>query len=130
MYMTFSIELIDAKEGLLRIFRFLAGELEIRPYFKIRFRWWTPFDIDRFAVEFDGRYNISFRSVYEAEGRIEIFAEARREIRVIADTLYAFLSAYRAVLFQKEVTPLTERDVELEKTILKQYTHARNTPFI
>lgn len=122
--------MIGAKEVLMRILRFLAEEPEIRPYFKIRFRWWTPFDIERFVGEFDGRYDISFRYVYEAEGRIEMFAEARREIRVIADTLYVFLSAYRAVLFQKEVNPLTERDVELEKTILKQYPHARNTPFI
>ena len=115
---------------LLKLKQFLAAETEMQPFFKTRFRWWTPFDIEWFAREFGGKYNVEFRSAHVEEGRIEIFDKSRREIRVKADTLYAFLMAYRAVLFQKEVAPFTERDRALEEFVSDRYPHMRDTPFL
>ena len=120
--------MIIAKKTFMNFLRFLFGEVERKPYYKIRFRWWTPFDIDKFACEFGRIFDISFRYAFKEKGRIEIFTETRHEIRVKADTLYAFLSAYRAVLFQKKAAPFTERDRYLEEIILKCYLHTHSTP--
>jgi hypothetical protein len=105
-------------------------ETEERPYFKVRFRWWRLFDIYWFAQEYNGIYDVEIMPSYMEDGRIEIFSEGRREIRVKADTLYAFLTGYKAILFQKEVAALTESDKELEEFVLERYPHVRDTPFL
>ena len=50
-----------------------------------------------------------------------------RELK--ADTLNAFISLAGAVLFQKERTPFTHRDMQLRKRILEIYPRNRPTPF-
>ena len=108
----------------------LAVKTEVKPYFKVRFRWYNPFNIKEFATNFENNYKICFPPELANESRIEIFRDIRIEIKVKADTLHVFLTAYRAVLFQKEAIPLTDRDRELKKYVLKKYTHVRDTPFI
>lgn len=108
----------------------MTVKTEERPFFKVRFRWWRPFNIELFAREFSGKYDIDLRPAYMEPGRIEIFEESRREIRVRADTLYVFLMAYKAVLFQKEVAKFTGRDSELEEFVSEKYPHMRETPFL
>jgi hypothetical protein len=49
---------------------------------------------------------------------------------VRADTLNAFLTAYRAILFQKETAQLTPVDRELLDYILENYPRVRDTPLI
>ncbi len=95
-----------------------------------RFRWWSPFDLEGFVKDHNSVYNIDRRPDFAQEGRIEIFLESRREIRVKADTLYAFLTGYRAVLMQKVVAPMTGKDKELEEFLLQKYPYNRETPFI
>jgi len=110
--------------------RFQAVKMEDKPYFKIRFHWYNPFNITEFVNNFGNNYKIRLPLDLMDESRIEIFRDVRKEIKVRADTLHAFLTAYRAILFQKEVIPLTDRDRELEKLVLKNYTHVRDTPLI
>ncbi len=107
-----------------------AVKIEDRPYFKVRFRWYKPFNIAEFVNNFGNNYIIRLPLDLMDESRIEIFRDLRKEIKVRADTLHVFLTAYRAILFQKEVIPLTDRDRELEKFVLKNYTHVRDTPLI
>jgi len=54
----------------------------------------------------------------------------RYEIRVKADTLHALLSSIRAVLYQKEPEPFTERDERLYVMILSIYRNKRKLPFL
>ncbi|MFP3952019.1 MAG: hypothetical protein ACLFVP_07790 [Candidatus Bathyarchaeia archaeon] len=103
---------------------------EPEPYYKVRYRWWKPFDLDEFLERFEDKYDIREKPDYSQPGRIEIFNEIRGEIRVKADTLHVFMTPYRAILFQKEMKPLTEIDKKLEDYILDKYTHIRDTPFI
>lgn len=107
-----------------------ANEPEKKPYFRVRFRWWRPFDLEGFAGEYGDRYEIEVRSLYVGWGKIDIFAETRREFRVRGDTLNAFLTVYKAILFQKEADPLSPKDMELRDYILEKYPHARDTPLI
>jgi len=51
------------------------------------------------------------------------------EILFKADTLFAAVAPGRAVLFQKERKPFTEKDLELRKTILELYPFRINLPF-
>jgi hypothetical protein len=107
-----------------------ASEPEKKPYFRVRFRWWQPFDLEEYAGEYGDRYEIEVRPLHVGWGKIDIFADTRREFRVRADTLNAFLTVYKAILFQKEAGPLSPRDRELRDYILEKYPHARDTPLI
>ena len=125
------IEVRRFKELIWRIFNHVSAvKTEAKPYYMGRFRWWEPFDLKRFVEDHNRIYEIDRRPDFAQEGRIEIFLESRREIRVKADTLYAFLKGYRAVLIQKEIAPLTIKDRELEEFVIKKYPHTRETPFI
>ena len=107
-----------------------VGEPEDNPFFRVRFRWWRPFDLDGFTREQGEKYEIDIRPVYIDRGGIDIFGETRREFWVRADTLNAFITAYRAILFQKKTVPLTPLDRELLDYILENYTRSRDTPLI
>lgn len=108
----------------------VAGEPEKRPFFRVRFRWWQPFDLDEFAAGHGERFEIEVRPTRVEWGKIDLFAESRREFRVRADTLHAFLTIYKAILFQKEAVPLTTKDEELRDCILENYPRTRDTPLI
>ena len=104
-------------------------EEDIR-YFKVRFRWWHPFNIEKF-IEIHGKsFEIEARPDYIGWGKIEVFAEIRREYRVKADTLFAFITQFKAILFQKELASMTTQDEELKDLILREYPRTRDTPLI
>jgi hypothetical protein len=47
-------------------------------------------------------------------------------MRVTADTLSAYLSPMRAVLFQTDPQPLTEKDAALREILFELYNHDRS----
>lgn len=99
-------------------------------FFKVRFRWWHPFNIEKFIEVNRNRFDIEERPDYIGWGKIEVFAEIRKEYRIKADTLFAFVTQYKAILFQKDHAPLTKKDEELKDIILKEYPRIRETPLI
>jgi len=109
---------------------FLIYEPEPEPYYKVRYRWWTPFSLDEFIEKFNDKYDIRDKPDFSQPGRIDILKDVRGEIRVKADTLHVFLTPYRAILFQKKNSPLTNKDEWLADYILKKYTHIKDTPLI
>ena len=113
-----------------RLWKFLVVEREPRPYFRARFRWWSPFDVRKFAGEMKGVYKLDVREEIDMGDRIDLFRDFRVEIRVRADTLQAFITPYRAIMFQDEAAPLSRRDLQLEEFVLKRYPHVQDTPFI
>ena len=113
-----------------RLWKFLVVEREPRPYFKVRFRWWSPFDVRKFAKEMEDFYMLKVRDEIDMGDRIDLFRDFRVEIRVRADTLQAFITPYKAIMFQDEASPLSRRDLKLEEFVLKKYPHVRDTPFM
>jgi hypothetical protein len=55
--------------------------------------------------------------------------DEREELKVSSNTLTAMLSAFRAVLYQKEAASFTERDMKLREKVLELYPRKRSTPF-
>jgi hypothetical protein len=125
------ITVVVRRSGFLdRLWRFLAVEREPRPYFRAHFRWWSPFDVRKFAEEMEGAYEVEVRDEIDMGDRIDLFRDFRVEIRVKADTLQAFITPYRAIMFQDEAAPLSGMDLDLERLVLRRYPHFRDTPFI
>jgi len=125
------MEVERLKKLVLRVFKSPSTQHEeVEPYYMRRFRWWTPLDVEGFASEFNSRYEIMRRPNLVQRDRIEIFIYSRREVWIKADTLHAFVTAYKAILFQKEGAPLTDKDLELKNLIFTKYIHKRETPFI
>jgi hypothetical protein len=54
--------------------------------------------------------------------------DVRNETEVKADTLFARLSPFRAVLYQKKKALFTKRDMELRQTVLALYPRSTATP--
>jgi hypothetical protein len=105
-----------------------AREPEESPFFEIRFRWWQPFDLDGFIRDHGEKYEIEIRPLYVEKWSIDVFGDVRREFLVRADTLNTFLTAYRAILFQRETAPFTPVDRELLDYVLENYPRVRDTP--
>jgi hypothetical protein len=100
-------------------------------YRYIRYRWLEDVDIDTLTskLEAEGftvkRSNAPVPTMQE----ISIHRNTRREILVKADTLGAFISTFRATLFQREAAPFTMRDLKLRERLLAVYQRDRSTPF-
>lgn len=101
-----------------------------RKYSYVRYTWWSEVDIDALGGEFSAEFevkpvNIPKSTIYE----FSLYKNARDETLVKADTLGAYISRFRAVLFQRERAPFTSRDLELRRRILEVYPRDRPSPF-
>jgi hypothetical protein len=101
---------------------------EDEAYHYVRFLWYGEVNLDKIAEDF-AEYEPTLREEPEDSSRMSFHIYNLRELKVKADTLRAFLSLTRAVLFQRERKPFTKRDVELRKKIFEIYTKDRPTPF-
>ncbi len=99
------------------------------PYHHVRFRWWNRADIDKFAEELREGYSVDTKHWPRDKTEFSLHKDDRDEVIVLADTLTAHLSSFRAVLSQKRAAKLTRRDAELREKIREMYTHDRPTPF-
>jgi hypothetical protein len=77
-----------------------------------------------------GAYEVEVMDEIDMGDRIDLFRDFRVEMRVRADTLQAFITPYKAIMFQDEVAPLSQMDYELERLVLKRYPYVRDTPFV
>jgi hypothetical protein len=98
-----------------------------KAYHHLRYRWWDKADIGKIKEELDPKFSIILWKGPRTEGEINLFTEERDVLKIKADTLYAYLDIYKAILFQKEPAVFTKRDMELREKIFKIYT--RITPF-
>lgn len=99
------------------------------PYHYVRFRWWTRIDLKGVSEDLSGLFHVEMFVPPSDERELVFKKDVRRELKVSADTLTARLSAFRAVLSQKEAAPFTARDLELRKKVLELYPRSRPTPF-
>ena len=98
------------------------------PYHYVLFRWWNRVDVIKLLEEFNKDFDVKLKIPPFDENRISIHVDNLIELWVKADTLSAFLSNYRAVLFQKKKAPFTHRDMKLRKKVMKLYPRSRPTP--
>ena len=92
-----------------------------QPYFHIRYTWWDIVDLDEVVRGLNGEYEVMELFVPSSFWEIALFPYHREHYRVEADTLSARISQMRAILYQREWAPLTERDMELRRRIREIY---------
>lgn len=100
-----------------------------RPYYYVRFRWLDGLDLKKASEDLSKSFSITMVSLPRDENEMSLYKDLRDEIKVSADTLTARLSAYTAVLSQKEAAPFTARDMDLRKKVFELYSHTRSSPF-
>jgi hypothetical protein len=103
--------------------------MTLQLYRFVRFRWWRRVDLKAVAAELGGTFSVEEIAMPKGEMEISLLKDDREELKVEADTLVVMLSAFRAVLSQKEAAPFTKRDLELREKILELYPRSRPTPF-
>jgi hypothetical protein len=91
------------------------------------FRWSKKADLDEIQQELSPLFKV-VKVEAARDGREFVIDTERDELRVEADTLYAYLTLTRALLFQKEDKPFTAKDMELREFVKKRYPHNRPTP--
>jgi len=100
-----------------------------KPYHYVRFNWFKKVDLSKVAEKLIGKFEAKIVTMTWDDREISIDDDLRTELRVKADTLAAFLSTLKVVLFQREPAPFTARDMELRKRMLELYPRERPTPF-
>jgi len=100
-----------------------------QPYNYVRFRWWTPVDLEKVYEELKGDYVVGKKEWPSSEMEVSLFKDERVELSVVADTLHATLSPFRAILSQGKAAPFTQRDVKLRDKVVELYPRNRPSPF-
>ncbi len=102
----------------------------MRKYSYVRFTWWREVDIDELGDELSAEYEVKpVKTPESTMYELSLFKNARNETLVRADTIGAYISMFRAVLFQRDRAPFTSRDMALRKRILEAYPRDRPSPF-
>jgi len=101
-----------------------------RKYSYVRYTWWSEVGIDELSDELSQMFEVKPLGYPEiTEHELSLYKEVRDEILVKADTLGAYISRVRAVLFQRDRAPFTSRDMELRRRLLEVYPRDRPSPF-
>lgn len=92
-----------------------------KPYYFIRYEWFERVDLDALAKEMEKDFDVEFRPM--PTGRVDLspYKFEREGLKVSADTLAVFTHPFKAVLFQREPTPFTSKDLKLRNRILELY---------
>jgi hypothetical protein len=98
------------------------------PYHYLRYTWYEKVDLDQLKLDLS-EFTVTDRSMPSSEGDISIYRNERAGIHCIADNLKAFLYQHKAVLYQKESAPFTERDLKLRKIVFETYPKKRSSVF-
>jgi len=96
---------------------------QAKPYDYVRFTWWHNHNPNELIESLKGDFDLTLKPWPRAHD-LSPFARGW-EIRVRADTLSAFLLAWKAHLFQRVSAPFTKRDMELREIVLSLYPHNR-----
>lgn len=98
-------------------------------YSYVRFSWWNSVDLKEAAKELGESFSVEDVTMPGDDLDLSLLKSERDKLKVTADTLKARLAPHRAVLYQNESAPFTERDMALRKKILELYPRNRPTPF-
>ena len=106
----------------------MALWLKRKPYFHIRYTWWKIIDLDEVREDLEKQFEVTELFVPSSYWEMALFPYHREHLRVRADNLSARLAHMRAVLYQRDWAPFTERDVELRRKIREIYDRDLMTP--
>ncbi len=106
----------------------MALWLKRKPYFHIRYTWWDIIDLDEVRKDLETQFEVTELFVPSSNWEVALFPYHREHLRVRADNLSARLAHMRAVIYQKNWAPFTERDVELRRKIREIYDRDLVTP--
>jgi hypothetical protein len=81
-----------------------------------------------FGHGWQGLQDVEWFGIKRTKEEFSLFKDESVELKVRADTLRAFVSSVRAVLYQKEKAPFTLRDMGLRETLFKWYPKKRLSP--
>ncbi len=103
---------------------------EEKPYSYARFTWWQPYNLEELVAKLKEHFTLVKSPVAKKKEPWDFTArawsfqdDAREEVHVKAETLFARLAPFRAVLYQKEKAPFTRKDMELRETVLALYPY-------
>lgn len=99
-------------------------------YHHVRYRWWDRANLGKMAEKFKNRFTVNMVNYPKDWRDMSLRKDDRDELIVIADTLMAHLSSFRAVLSQKKMAKFTANDVELRRQVSVLYSHTQPTPFL
>jgi hypothetical protein len=99
-----------------------------KPYYYVRFRWDFGVDIGIIVGELAEDFVVEEVKTFESDRDMTLYKGHREELKATADSLTVLLSRTRAVLYQREAEPFTERDMKLRGRILELYPRGRVTP--
>ena len=85
-------------------------------------------DLDEVRRDLESQFEVTELFVPSSYWEMALFPYHREHLHVKADNLTVRLSQMRAVLFQRERAPFTERDVELRNRIREIYGRDQITP--
>jgi len=94
---------------------------DTKPYFFVRFRRDRGVDLKVLAEELESRFEVEWFSIERTKEEFSLFKDESVELKVRADTLRAFVSSVRVVLYQKVRSPFTLRDLELRMKIMEWF---------
>lgn len=98
-----------------------------KPYYFIRYEWFERVDLDPLADELEEDFSVEQRPMPAGSLDVSIYKFEREGLKVSADTLSVFLYPFKAVLFQREPAPFTQRDLKLRRRILELYSKNRSS---
>lgn len=85
--------------------------------------------MEELEPKFQDDFEIKRLNVPTGERDITPSPFEREGLCIHADTIKARLAPMRAVLFQKDHAPFTERDLELRRKVIEIYPRNRASPF-
>jgi hypothetical protein len=118
------------------------------PYEYFRFRWWHDADLWKVSRILSSQFDVEWifmpsynRTKFTWAGKLVdnikaiaayLFPSVQKLwvsdwLKVKADTLTAYLFPLKALLFQKEYKPFTNRDMELRRKVLELYPYNRSS---
>ncbi|MFC1802497.1 hypothetical protein ACFL0D_00860 [Thermoproteota archaeon] len=103
---------------------------DIPEYSYVRYTWTREINVEKEAEKLSKEFEIIYVNTSEPGiHEIAIHKATRKEIIIKADTVRAIISAYRAVLYQKQKAPFTKLDLLLRQKILELYPRTTHSPF-
>lgn len=103
---------------------------KLEKYNYVRYTWWKDVNVEKEAQELTKEFTVTpINTPEESRYEIAIHKSTRKEMIIKADTLGAIISTFRAVLYQREKSPFTNRDLKLRERILEIYTRTTPSPF-
>ena len=86
-------------------------------------------DLERLENELGGKFHVEDVTIPWDDREISTYGDMNNELKISADTLGAYVTPIRAVLYQKKVSPFTLRDLELRNKLIEYYSRERPSPF-